>query len=529
MRNPEQPMSTDTNAQKTFGTAVLIIVAVVLGVLLAQFLPADLFGWRGTSSNDAMAGDSADDTSQLWTCSMHPQVLQDDPGQCPICHMDLTPLRSDPSNGDPSHSSTAAHPDHSTAPSSPASWTCPDHSIIVEDAAGTCPIDGLELIPVVDKNSTASMDKSLPASLSVDPAMVQNMNVRTATVTHQDLTQPIRTVGYLEYDPQRMVTVTTKYSGWVEKVYVNYVGEKVRQGQPLFEIYSPELVQTEQELLSALSFAAEMDEAPQDARQRARSMVDSARLRLGYWDISPQQISRLEETGEVFRTLKVTSPADGLVMKRMAGLEGMAVQPGMEIFHLADLSSLWLSVELFEDQVAWVHEGTMADIDLPYFPGETLRGKVRFLEPEFSETTRTLRANIEVPNPDRRLRKGMYATVNLRPIRVEQAITVPTQAVLRTGQRNVVVLSLGEGRFAPREVTVGHEADGLTEILSGIEVGSEVVTSAQFLLDSESKLRQAVQRMIAERGDASMAMTSRPTPEVGPEAEMQQPTHDDLH
>jgi RND family efflux transporter MFP subunit len=329
--------------------------------------------------------------------------------------------------------------------------------------------------------------------------MVQKMNVRTEQVTRRDLTRPIRTVGYLEFDQQRMVTVTTKYSGWIEKVYVNYVGEKVRHGQPLFEIYSPELVQTEQELLSALSFAHELEDAPGGAHQRALSMVESARIRLGYWDVSPQEIERLESTGEVFRTLEVTAPATGLVMKRMAGLEGMAVQPGMELFHLADLSSLWLSVELFEDQLAWVREGTEAKIDLSYFPGETFYGRVRFLEPELSEKTRTMRAKIEVPNPGGHLRKGMYATVELHPVAKRQALTVPTQAVLRTGQRNVVVMALGDGRFAPREVALGHEAEGFAEVLSGLREGDEVVTSAQFLLDSESSLREAIQKMIASR------------------------------
>ncbi|XP_020901092.2 uncharacterized protein LOC110239694, partial [Exaiptasia diaphana] len=159
-----------------------------------------------------------------------------------------------------------------------------------------------------------------------------------------------------------------------------------------------------------------MEDAPEDARHRAWSMVKSARTRLGYWDVTSEQIARLEETGEVFRTLEVSAPASGLVMMRMAGLEGMAVRPGMELFHIADLSSLWLSVELFEDQLAAVREGTEAEINLSYFPGETFRGRVRFLEPELSEKTRTMRAQIEVPNRDGRLRKGMYATVQLQPV-----------------------------------------------------------------------------------------------------------------
>ncbi|MEM8997187.1 MAG: efflux RND transporter periplasmic adaptor subunit, partial [Acidobacteriota bacterium] len=184
------------------------------------------------------------------------------------------------------------------------------------------------------------------------------------------------------------------------------------------------------------------------------------------------------------------------------GLEGMAVEPGMELFHIADLSSLWVSVELFEDQISAVREGTEAEIHLSYFPGESFRGRVRFLEPELSEKTRTIRAKIEVPNRGGRLRKGMYATVDLQPIEVRDAVTVPTQAILRTGQRNVVVVALGEGRFEPRDVTLGHEGEGLAQILDGVDAGDEVVTSAQFLLDSESTLREAIQKMLAERRTA---------------------------
>ncbi len=506
------------------------IACLALGILVAQLLPHDLLGLHSAHHEaKTSAAEEADDDHQLWTCGMHPHVIQDEPGQCPICNMDLTPMKG-------SDSSHAGH-DHGTAGSS-VQWTCPDHAMIVETEPGTCPIDGLDLVqrapgggereilfyrnpmdptitspvpakdsmgmdyvPVYAESSGAATTSGAGqnAVVAIDPMVVQNMNVRTEPVLRRDLTRPIRTVGYLEFDQQRMVTVTTKYSGWIEKVNVNYVGEKVQRGQPLFEIYSPELVQTEQELLSALEFAEEMENAPEDARSRAWSMVESTRTRLGYWDVTPQQIARLEETGEVFRTLEVSAPAGGLVMKRLAGLEGMAVQPGMELFHIADLSSLWLSVELFEDQLAAVREGTEAKIDLSYFPGETFHGRVRFLEPELSETTRTLRAKIEVPNRDGRLRKGMYATVELQPIEVRDVLTVPQRAVLRTGQRNVVVLALGGGRFEPRDVVLGHEAEGFVEVSSGLEDGAEVVTSAQFLLDSESTLREAIQKMLADR------------------------------
>ncbi|MEM6797300.1 MAG: efflux RND transporter periplasmic adaptor subunit [Acidobacteriota bacterium] len=467
-----------------------IAAALVTGVGLGFALSAALLERRMSAPAAVETLDSAAHSHgehSLYTCGMHPHVLEEEPGSCPICAMDLTPVDGDTAAPEP-------HAAHDHGPE----WTCPDHEMIVENEAGTCPIDGLDLVP-----RSAAEPSASPASgpaVEVEPAMVQRMNVRTAPVTRRTLSQPIRTVGYLEYDQQRMVTVTTKYSGWIEKVAVNYVGETVQRGQTLFEIYSPELVQTEQELLSALEFAREMAGAPEDASQRARSLVDAARTRLGYWDVSPEQIERLETTGEVFRTLAVQAPASGLVMKRLPGLEGMAVRPGMELFHIADLRSLWLSVELFEDDVAAVREGTAAEITLPYFPGEVFRGRVRFLEPELSEKTRTLSAKIEVPNRGGRLKKGMYATVDLRPRGVSDALTVPLEAVLRTGQRQVVVLALGDGRFEPRAVTLGAEAEGHAQILSGLEEGQEVVTSAQFLLDSESTLREAIRKMRSGAG-----------------------------
>ncbi len=440
------------NGSVPFGVvALLLVVGLIAGVLLAQLLPGfQPGGEKEESGHDPSVLDiEHNETADLYTCSMHPEILEREPGTCPICSMDLVPVTANVNKKDSAFSAEEE--------------MAGDHSVV-----------------------------------HVDPAVVQNLNVRTEVVSRRDLSRQIKTVGYLEYDQQRMVTVTTKFSGWVEKVYVNYVGEEVRRDQPLFEIYSPELVQTEQELLSALEFAREMAGAPEDARRRAESMVESARTRLGYWDISAEQIEELERTGQVFRSRTVRAPASGLVMKRTPGLEGMAVSPGVELFHIADLNRLWVSVELFEDQLAWVKEGTPASISLSYFPGESFEGTVRFLEPELSERTRTMRAKIEVANRGARLRKGMYATVEFLPVQIPDALTVPRQAVLRTGHRNVVVLALGNGGFVPREVVLGQEIGEYTEVLSGLEGGEEVVTSSQFLLDSESTLRAAIQTLVGE-------------------------------
>jgi len=370
---------------------------------------------------------------------------------------------------------------------------------------------GMDYIPVLASESRSSGG---PATVRIDPSIAQNMNVRAEPVVRRELEQRIRSVGSLEFDQERMVTVTTKYSGWVERVYANYVGERVNRGAPLFEIYSPELVQTQQELLSAVDYAERLADAPVETRVRAEALADAARTRLSYWDISAQQIQQLEETGKVFRTLKVASPAGGVIMKRQAGLEGMAVSPGMDLFHIADLSSLWLSVELFEEQLAWIREGTEAEFSLSYFPGRTFTGKVRFIEPEVSEQTRTLGVKIEVPNHDRTLRPGMFATILFRPQATGAALTVPSLAVIRTGRRDLVIVQLEAGRFSPREVTLGQQSEGLVEVLAGLEEGQMVVTSAQFLLDSEANLQEAIQKMISDTSET-------PGPAKAPMPDMQ--------
>ncbi len=522
----------DRKANGEVGSAVLRAVAwILLGAVVMLLLVVDPFGvspvdgWLGVErSMSAGHGDGHGDGDQLWTCGMHPEVIQDEPGICPICHMDLVPLKQE---SGPTDSHDDAH----------SLWTCPMHSDILEEEPGSCPICGMDLVPVKDEAGhddlagsgvkeilfyRSPMDPGMTspvprkdemgmdyvpvyadeaeAVVTINAAVQQNMNVVTRRVERKDIRHEIRTVGSLGYDQERMVSVTTKYPGFIEKTYVNHIGQPVTKGEPLFEIYAPELVQTEQELLAALRYARQLESAPADTRDRALALVEAARQRLVYWDVSPEQIRRLEETGEVFRTLQVLAPASGVIMMRMPGLDGMATQPGMELLHIADLSNLWLTVEVFDNQLPWVDIGSLATITLSYFPGVTYRGRVRYIEPEVSEKTRTLQLTLDVPNRDRRLRVGMYATVIFEPIAAPNALTVPAEAVIRTGQRNLVVVALGKGRFAPREVVLGPRSNGAVQVLEGLADGDVVVTSAQFLIDSESNLREAISKLVAERG-----------------------------
>ncbi len=495
--NPTSPVS--RHSRQAGGATLRAIVWALVGAAIAILLVADplgvspVDGWLGLSRAASQGPEAGTATAgkQLWTCGMHPQVVQDEPGQCPICGMDLVPLRE---GGGGTSAGT-----RSAAGSGERKILFYRNPM---DPSITSPVPrkddmGMDYVPVyADEVESAATDGAV---VTIDPAVQQNMNVTTEQVVQRDITRQIRTVGYLDYDQERMVSVTTKYPGFIEKTYVNYIGQPVRKGQPLFEIYAPELVQTEQELLSAARYAKALSGAPPEVRKRAGELVTAARQRLAYWDITPEQVDRILETGEVLRTLTVVAPTTGILMQRMPGLEGMAVRPGMEVLHIVGMSNLWMTVEVFEDQLAWVDVGSPATVTLTYFPGETFRGRVRYIEPEVSEKTRTVRLTLDVPNRDGRLRVGMYATVIFEPVAAKNAITVPSHAVLRTGQRNVVIVALGEGRFAPREVVLGPQGDGFVQVLQGLAEGDEVVTSAQFLIDSESNLREAIQKMIAAK------------------------------
>jgi Cu(I)/Ag(I) efflux system membrane fusion protein/cobalt-zinc-cadmium efflux system membrane fusion protein len=408
---------------------------------------------------------------------MHPEVLQDEPGTCPICQMDLVPVATETES-----------PDRS------ARWSCSDHPMIEESSSGECPICGQALVAEGDGHP---LEQEARPGVTIDPSVVQNMNLTTVRAARRDLTRKIRTVGYLAYDEETMISVTTRYSGFVEKVYVAGVGQEVRRHQPLFEVYAPELVQTQQELLTAVEYAHSLAGAPEEVRERADKLVEAARTRLRYWEMTNEQLRKIEESREVFQTITVTAPASGVVMKRVHGLEGMAIQPGMDVIHIADLDRLWLTVEVFEEQLPWVGRGSRARVLFDALPGEDFTGEIRFIEPEISPKTRSARLTLEVPNPRGRLRVGMYATVSFEPIAARSAVTLPSQAVIRTGDRDLVIVVAGDGHFAPREVTVGLESEGIVEIRSGLADGEEVVSSAQFLIDSESNLRAAVQKMVA--------------------------------
>lgn len=360
---------------------------------------------------------------------------------------------------------------------------------------------GMDLIPVYEGE-----EELTPGSIRIDPVFVQNMGVESEVVQRTDIPFTVRTVGTFTYDDRQIAFVNTKYEGWIENVYINYVGEPVTRGQKLFEIYSPQLVTTQKEYLQALDYAERMEESDYpDIARRARALLASSRERLKYWDISEDQLAELESSGAIKRTLAVVSPVDGLIVEKMnQALEGMYVKPGMNLYKIVDLSTIWMDVEIFENQVPWLEVGSQARIDLPYEPGRQLRGRVRYLYPFFNDKTRTMKISIELPNPGQRLRADMYANVTFDVPSAEDVVAVPEEAVIHSGQRNIVVIDLGNGTFQVREVVLGVHGSGLWEVKEGLRDGERIVVSAQFLIDSESNLKEAIRKMVAGNSDEAV-------------------------
>jgi multidrug efflux pump subunit AcrA (membrane-fusion protein) len=332
---------------------------------------------------------------------------------------------------------------------------------------------------------------------------VQNMGVRTATVEKTDFNHSIRTIGKIDYNEENIFVVSSKISGWIEKLYVDYTGKPVRKGQPLLEIYSPDLVTTQQEYLLALKNKILIGESQfASIREGAESLLNSTRQRLLYWDIPQSAINDLENSGKVRKTLKLESPANGVVINKNA-IEGLHIKEGTSLYQIADLSNIWVYVSIYDNELPWVRVGQKATMELSYSPEKVLEGRVTYIYPYLDEKARDVKVRLEFQNPGLELKPGMYSNVRIKTSAIENAIVVPSEAVIRTGQRNLVFVTRGKGRFEPREVRIGEESDnGKIRIVSGLMENEEVVISAQFLLDSESRLQEVIQKMLEEKSRA---------------------------
>ena len=371
-----------------------------------------------------------------------------------------------------------------------------------ETAAGNQPMQG--------HNMTS-------AGVNVSPDKQQLVGIRTATAEIRPMVQKIRTVGIVTYDETRVAQVFSKVEGWIDKLLVNYTGSLVRKGQPLFTLYSPDLVATQEEYLLALKAKQTLGSSSiKEIRAGSDSLLESAHRRLSLWDISEEQISDLEKTGKPKRNLTFYSPINGFVLKKDA-VQGMRIMPDKELYTIADLSTVWVNADIYEYELAYIRVGQKATIKLAYYPARDFVGKVSWIAPVLDEKTRTAKVRLEFPNRDFVLKPEMYANAEVE-IHAGRKLAVPDEAVLDSGLRKVVFLDKGEGRFEPAEVKIGNKFDGYYEVLEGLSPGERILASASFLLDSESRLKEAMGAMAGMAGHGDMkGMETQAAAKAGPQ------------
>jgi Cu(I)/Ag(I) efflux system membrane fusion protein len=394
------------------------------------------------------------------------------------------------------------------AKEAPSYWYDPMHPSQHFDKPGKSPFMDMQLVP---KYADRSMNggRGGPTSIEIDPRVIQTLGIRLATVEHGSFARAVDTVGLVAVDEHRIEAVQVREPGWVERLDVRAVGDAVRRGQLLAGVYSPNLLATQQEFLIARA-------------SKDPNLIEAARRRLGLFGLSDAQIARIDKTGQVERRIDYYAPFDGYVME-LGARQGAAVEPGAALFQLANLSSVWLIAEVPEAQAAWIKTGNSAQAQVPALPGERFTGKVNYLYPELTQATRTLKVRVVINNPGQHLRPGMFASAHLEGPTQDSVLTVPTEAVIKTGTRSVVILAEDATHFRPAIVRVGTEHGGRSEILEGLTTGQNIVASGQFLIDSEANLRSAFDAL-AGSNESTQKET---TPMLMPAPSQQSP--DEVH
>ncbi|HIF93532.1 MAG: efflux RND transporter periplasmic adaptor subunit [Myxococcales bacterium] len=374
-------------------------------------------------------------------------------------------------------------------------WKAPMDPNYLRDEPGLSPM-GMALIPECPR--VGGDGAAVEGQVVIDSATMHNIGVRTVKVERRDLTRSVRAVGRVAFDERRVVHVHTKVQGWVEKLLIDFVGQKVKRGEPLLEIYSPELVATQEELLLAARYREDTSKSPfDDVRDGGDSLLETTKRRLALWDIPKRDIERLLTTGEVKRRLTLYAPAGGVVTK-LGVRSGMEVKPNSNLYTIADLSRVWVLANVYEYELPWLEVGQSASIELSYLPTGPLAGKLTYIAPFLDPKTRTAEVRVELDNSSMILKPEMFGNMIIAGSPRPNALVIPTEAVIRSGRRMITVVSLGDGRFEPREVELGLDSgDGFFEVRSGLVEGDEIVVSSQFLIDSESNLQEALKKLLA--------------------------------
>jgi len=388
-----------------------------------------------------------------------------------------------------------SHAGHDHETSTEGYYTCPMHPTVVQDEPGDCPICGMDLVKEDGSTSSATSNSK---AIYIDPVVVQNMGVRTAEAELRDISSQIRTVGKLQATDVAETSFNLKFEGWVEKIFVNEVGALVSMGDPLFEIYSPQLISAQEEYLITLR-----------SEGRTSRLTAAGRKKLERWDIPEAHIKKLEASEDADLNVIMRSPYTGYVLHKMTQ-QGAKVKAGKDLYHFLNLDKIWVMADIYEFDIPLVELGTEVEVELPNL-NKKLTGKIDYIYPLLDPKTRTLKVRIELPNRDHLLKPGMFATLYLETQPSSQTLTIPTEAVIHSGNKKLVFVYLSNGHFEPREVETGllDDKQFLTEILTGVHEGEQVVTSGQFLLDSESQLKEAVRKLLETR---RLAQTSTSEP-----------------
>ncbi|MFO7604330.1 MAG: efflux RND transporter periplasmic adaptor subunit [Gammaproteobacteria bacterium] len=395
-----------------------------------------------------------------YVCPMHPQIVRDEPGSCPICGMDLVKVEQEPVAAEP----RLLYYRHPHNPSVTSDKPMQDEM-------------GMDYVPVYDDGGGATV--------KIAPEVVNNLGVRTAEVVRDRLWRRIDTVGYVSIDENHLSHVHLRADGWIETLHVKAEGERVKKGAVLFEIYSPELVNAQEEYLQALA-------------SNNRGLIAASEDRLRALGVMEQQINELRQRRKVNRLVRHYAHDDGIVVS-LGVREGMFVTPQTEVISMADLSTIWVLAEVFESQTAWVQQGQPVEIRVPYLPGQLWEGEVDYVYPILNPSTRTLKARLRFENPGEQLKPNMFAEVTIFGGAKTDVVVVPREAVIHTGKESRVILALGDGRYQPRRVRVGIESGDRVEVLEGLEAGEKVVVSGQFLIDSEASIKASLMRMSGQQ------------------------------
>lgn len=463
-----------------FRTISLIALGLVIGVGATQLLPPhhhDEDHQHATAASPAAS-------KQMYQCPMHPQIIMDHEGTCPICGMTLVAME----NSKPKEKGKIVFYRSPMNPSLTSQVPMKDEM-------------GMDYVAVYEGDLQGEgKGTDTHAAVTIDHERQQLIGLTTTKVVDGQVSGEFRAVGRVVVDETRVRKVNVKVDGFVEKLFVDFMGKPVAKGAPLFSLYSPEFVSAQREFLLALKTQKALAGGTMQAS--GGDLLDAARRRLSLWDVPKEAVENLERTGEVLRALTLRSPISGVVTAKNV-VEGARITPSDIPFEITDLSSVWVQVDIYEAEIARAKVGMSAELTISTYPGRVFKGRVAFVDPLMDPKTRTARVRLEVPNPKGELKPEMFGEVVLRG-QGHKGILIPLDAVLDAGTSKVVFIALGDGKFEPREVTVGAGAGENVEILSGLKSGDEVVTRANFLVDSESRLKAALAHL-SQKGSSQPA------------------------